>query len=205
MSAKEENNLPDKLIYATEVIEFVTVANEYCLLLESLNELTREEFIKQAYKLLSLLHLKAIILPKPENISNAETETFINETDWHFIDTGISVKLGSLETFNDLIEPAIPDAPVNISLSECMTDIYQDLKDFTQLYQFGNEEAITEGLWECKNNFELIWGPRLIIVLKEFHNLLFGNVDLSNDDDKDKKSDNQNESSENWLDNIFEN
>ncbi|MCF6365088.1 MAG: DUF5063 domain-containing protein [Bacteroidales bacterium] len=204
MPSDENNNLPDKLIYTKEVIEFVTVANEYCLLIESLNVLTREQFIEQAYKLLTLLHLKAVILPKPKNIINAETETFITEADWHFIDTGISTKLGSLETFNDLIEPATPDSPVNISLSECLTDTYQDLKDFTQLYQFGNEEAITEGLWECKNNFEQIWGSRIIIVLKEFHNLLYGNIDLATEENKDK-TEIQKGDSKNWLDEIFEN
>ncbi len=202
MSPIEENNLPDKLIYSTEVIEFVTVANEYCMLLEGLNELTREEFIEQSYKMLTLLHLKAITLPKPENLENAETETFMNEADWHFIDTGISTKLGSLEKFNELIEPAIPDNPINISLSECMTDTYQELKDFTQLYQFGNEEAITEGLWECKNNFEMIWGPRIIIVLKDFHNFVYGNIDLN---DVESKPEEQTKKGDSWLDEVFEN
>ncbi len=202
MSPQEENNLPDKLIYTTEVIEFVTAANEYCLLLEGLNELTREQFIEQSYKILTLLHLKAVILPKPEDIENAETEAFMNEADWHFIDTGISTKLGSHETFNELIEPATPDTPVNISLSECMTDTYQELKDFTQLYQFGNEDAITEGLWECKNNFELIWGPRIIIVMKEFHNLVYGNTDLT---DEESKPEEQEKKGGSWLDDVFEN
>ena len=202
MSPQEENNLPDKLIYTPEVIEFVTIANEYCLLLEGLNELTREQFIEQSYKLLTLLHLKAVILPKPEDIENAETEAFMNEADWHFIDTGISTKLGSHETFNELIEPAIPDNPINISLSECMTDTYQELKDFTQLYQFGNEDAITEGLWECKTNFEQIWGPRLIIVMKEFHNLIYGNTDLA---DEESKPEEQEKKGGNWLDDVFEN
>ncbi len=203
MSFEKENNLPDKLIYTKEVIEFVTVANEYCVLLESLESLTREQFIKSTYKILTLLHLKSLTLPKPKDISNIETETFMNEADWHFIDNNISTKLGSMETFNDLREPIIPDNPVNISISECLTDTYQDLKDFIQLYQIGNEDAVTEGLWECKNNFEQIWGPRIIIVMKEFHNLLFGNIDLSNEENK--KSEQQSQNSENWINDIFEN
>ena len=201
MSPEKENNLPDKLIYTKEVIEFVTVANQYCILLESTETLTREQFIDNTYKILTLLHLKALTLPKPKNISNVETETFMNEADWHFIDNSISTKLGSLETFNDLTEPIIPDNPVNISISECLTDTYQDLKDFTQLYQIGNEDAVTEGLWECKNNFEQIWGPRIIIVMKDFHNLLYGDKDLS---EEEKTSQESNPKSENWVDNIFE-
>ena len=198
-------NLPDKLIYSKEVIEFVTVANEFCVLLESLNNLTREEFVRQTYKMLSLLHLKTIIIPKPKNITNAETETFINEADWHFIDNGISKKLGSYEVFTDMTEPATPEVSINISLSEALADIYQDLKDFTQLYHFGNEESITAGLWECKNNFEQIWGSRLIIVLKEFHNLLFGNIDLSElEEDNEEQIDNLTSNPKKWVDKMFE-
>jgi len=197
-------NLPDKLIYSQEVIEFVTVANEFCLLLEGLNNVTREEFVKQTYKMLSLLHLKAIIIPKPKNIKNAETESFINEADWHFIDNGISTKLGSYEVFTDMHEPATPEVSINISLSEALADIYQDLKDFTQLYHFGNEESITAGLWECKNNFEQIWGPRLIIVLKEFHNLLFGNLDLTDaEEESQEKVEDFTSNPKKWIDNMF--
>ncbi len=180
-------NLPDKIIYSKEVIEFVTVANEYCMLLESLNLLTREQFVKQTYNILTLLHLKAIILPKPKDISNANTESFVNEADWHFIDNGISRKLGSLETYSELREPLDPDSVLNVSISECLTDTFQDLKDFTQIYQFGNEDAITEALWECKNNFEQIWGSRIILVLKEFHNLIYGNVDFTEDKKNEKE------------------
>ena len=202
----KETNLPDKLIYTKEVIEFVTVANEYCVLVESLNVLTREQFVEQTYKMLSLLHIKAILSPKPSNISNANTETFMNESDWHFIDNGLSEKLGSFEVFSDLKEPLDPETTINISLSECLTDIYQDLKDFTQLYHFGNEEAITEGLWECKNNFQNIWGPRLIIVLKEFHSLLYGNLDLTEkEEDTDSNTNNEKGNSAAWLDGVFEN
>lgn len=202
----KKTNLEAKLIYTKEVVEFVTVANEFCLLVESLNVLTREQFVEQTYKLLSLLHLKAISLPKPTNVLNAETETFMNEADWHFIDNGISEKLGSFEVFTDLKEPLDPDTSINISLSEAMADIFQDLKDFTQLYQFGNEEAIKEGLWECKNNFQNIWGPRLIIVLKEFHNLLYSDIDLAENEDKPEK-DNENikGNTASWLDGVFEN
>jgi len=202
---EKETNLPDKLIYSKEVIEFVTVANEYCLLVESLNVLTREQFIEQSYKMLSLLHLKSILLPMPKDVNNANTETFMNEADWHFIDNGLSEKLGSFEVYSELKEPLDPETNINISLSESLTDIYQDLKDFTQLYHFGNEEAITEGLWECKNNFQNIWGPRLIIVLKEFHNLLYGNIDLSENEKEEGAAYSKKGKTASWLDGVFDN
>ena len=178
MSEKKQD-ITEDLIYSKEVIEFITIANEFCLLAEGLNTMTREEFIKNTYKILTLLQIKALTLPKPESIEEAQTESFVNEADWHFIDNGISTKLGSLEIFSDLREPIDPLTSIEISISECMADTYQDLKDFTQIYQFGNIEAITQGLWECKTNFEQVWGPRIMIVIREFHLLIYGDKDLS--------------------------
>lgn len=202
MASEKKNILPEDLIYSKEVIEFITAANEFCLLLESINTVTREEFIEQTYKLLILLQLKTILLPKPETISEEQTESFITEADWHFIDNEISTKLGSFEIFSDLREPADPENSVEISISECLTDTYQDIKDFTQLYQFGNLEAITQGLRECKTNFEQVWGPRIMIVIREFHMLLNGNKDLSEEENNTRTA---NQKSDNWIDDLFQN
>lgn len=193
MSEKKQD-ITEDIIYSREVIEFITVANEFCLSAEGLNSMTREEYIINTYKILTLLQLKALTLPKPEPIDDAQTESFINEADWHFIDNGISTKLGSFEIFSDLREPIDPLTSIEISISECLADTYQDLKDFTQLYQFGNVEAITQGLWECKTNFEQVWGPRIMIVIREFHLLIYGEKDLT-----DEKNDNKSE--QNILDN----
>ncbi len=200
--SENKNILPKDLIYSDEVVEFVTIANEFCKLLEGLNIITREQFIKNTYKILVILQLKSIILPKPKDENIAQTESFVNEADWHFIDNEVSSKLGNYEIISDLREPANPEISIEISISECMADTYQDLKDFTQLYQYGNPEAVTQGLWECKTNFEQVWGPRIMIVIKEFHNLIHGENDLS---EEEKNTPESNPKGENWIDDLFEN
>jgi hypothetical protein len=181
---------PQDLIYSNYVVEFITVANEFCKLVENVTYISREKFIENTYKILVLLQLKAIMLPKIEPDLDYETESFVTEQDWYIIDTGVSNKLGSLETFSELREPANPESPFEISLSECIADTYQDLKDFIMLYQIGNNEATFLGLNECKNNFEQIWGPRIMLVIREFHNLLHGDTEIAdengiNDSDED--------------------
>ena len=140
------------------------------------------------------------IKTKPNISSDAQTESFVTEADWHFIDNAISTKLGSLEVFSDLREPADPENSIQISISECLADTYQDLKDFSQLYQFGNPEAITQGLWECKTNFEQVWGPRIMIVIKEFHNLIHGDKDLTQEEKNVEEPDSK---GENWIDDLL--
>jgi hypothetical protein len=121
------------------------------------------------------------MLPKIEPDADYETESFVTEQDWYLVDTGVSNKLGSLELFSELREPANPDTPFEISLSECIADTYQDLKDFINLYQVGIAEAILLGLNECKNNYEQIWGPRIMIVIREFHNFLYGDIEIKDE------------------------
>ena len=196
-----EENI-NHIIYSKNVIEFVTVANEYCKFVETVSSIVKAEFIKKAQKLLSLLYLKSSVLPEIKDAAGKDTEKFVSETDWHFINENIALKLGKEDIYSDLIEPLALDAPINISLSECFADIYQDLKDFVSLYKIGSTEAINEALYECKRNFEQIWGPRIIVALKEIHTILYSDVDLN---ENEKPDDSINETSKNnWLNDFFE-
>ena len=196
----KENEIKS-IIYSQETIEFVTVANEYCKILENLNDFTLQNFIENIYKLSSLLLLKTLSLQKPDIAEKLPSETFLTEADWHYIDTAISTKLGQFEIYTEIREPAIPDNPLNISMSECLTDIYQDLKDFTKIYSIASEDVILNAMDDCITNFEQIWGPRLLAVMKEFHNLLFGNEEISEDSDFNDETKAQ--KGKNWVDNLF--
>jgi len=198
MENKEKES--NQLIYSQETIEFVTVANEFCKILENLNNFSLTEFIEAVYKISSLLHTKALSFPKPEIKQAMPTETFITEADWHYIDSAISKKLGQFEVYTEIHEPANPDIPLNISMSECLTDTYQDLKDFIKIYSFASEDVILNAMYECITNFEQIWGPRILAVLKEFHNLLYGNEELAETDTEDNKHISK---GKNWIDNLF--
>lgn len=197
---KNKENEIKNIIYSQETIEFVTIANEFCKILENLNDFTTAKFIENTYKISSLLHLKAINFPKPELKEQLPSETFITEADWHYIDNTISTKLGQFEIFTEIREPENPEIPINISMSECLTDTYQDLKDFTKIYHISSEDVILNAMFDCKTNFEQIWGTRLLAVMKEFHNLLYGNEDLESDE---KEINERISKGKNWVDNLF--
>jgi len=191
----------EEIIYSKEVIEFITVANEFCNIMENLNTQSREEFINNIYKILTLIQLKSVLLPKIEFSSGFGTESFVNEADWHFFDNAVSEKLGSFEIYSNLREPLNPESSSEVTLSECIADTYQDLKDLTQNYQISSPDAILQSIAECKTNFEQYWGPRIMLVIREFHLLIYGNSNLSDDSNEVEKADN---SKNNWLNDIFE-
>ncbi len=198
-----EENI-NHVIYTRNIIEFVTVANEYCKFVENVTSIPKKDFIEKAQKMLALLYLKSSILPQVEDISGEETEKFVTEADWHFINESISSKFGENEIFSELIEPLTPESPINISLSESFTDIYQDLKDFVTLYQIGSIESINEALFECKSNFEQIWGPRIIVALKEIHTIIYSRNDLHENESSEYQNDSNNTPNKNeWLNDFF--
>ncbi len=173
------------IVYSKEVVEFVTVSNEFCLLAEQVQDFDKADFINRSRKLLPLVYFKAAVLPNPDESTDEFYQKFVHEADWHYIEQRISQKLGISERFITITEPADKLEAEEVSLAECYADIYQDLKDFVTLYQIGNELSVNEALWELKENFEQVWGPRLLALLSELHNIAFSG-DTLEDEQEDK-------------------
>lgn len=161
-------------VYDKNTIEFVTVANEFCLLLESSAKISKLDFIDRSQKLLPLLYLKASLLPKVENEFAEEIEKFVGEGDWEYIRTAVIEKMGAndeyLEVFDDGMRDS--DEPIVASISENFADIYQDLKDFLTSYRIASVEIMNDALWDLNNNFPDHWGQALVNSLRAIHYLL---------------------------------
>jgi len=163
------------IIYSKEVVEFITVSNQFCQFLENSATIAKSQLVDQTLKIGSLLYLKSSVLPEFEKLYDGSAEKFVSEIDWNLINTAISSKLGADDLYMDLFLPKniVQDQGEEISYSEALSDIYQDLKDVATNYQIGSYEAINDALWECRNNFESYWGPRLLGILGAFHNLKY--------------------------------
>ncbi|MBN2668240.1 MAG: DUF5063 domain-containing protein [Bacteroidales bacterium] len=188
-------------VYSKNIIEFVTVAAEYCNFIENVSSSEKKDFFDKSIKLLSVIYLKACFLPKLENIFEEGNEKFVTEEDWLNIQNNVKQKLGKHDEFVDAYAPFMAQEmdAVNISISEIFADIYQDLVDFVTLYRIGHEESMNDAIWECQQNFEQYWGPRLLAALSAMHPILYGNTDWS-----ETKVDEENKDNEpNTVDWIF--
>ena len=193
------------IVYSVNVIEFVTVANEYCATLETMDDLNRKDFVHKMQKIFPLLYLKASLLPETEDMLEDEPEKFVAEDDYNYLHRKLLAKLGEHDSYLEVFDPLMQysEEPVEGSLAENMADIYQDLKDFIISYRMGTVEVMNDALWVCRNNFKEYWGQRLVNGLRALHNLTFGDVDLSEDAKKKKAAqknddDEQIESSD-WI------
>jgi len=163
---KEENP-----IYAHQTIEFVTVALEYCTMVENINNINQFDFINKAIKILPLLYLKATLLPQIEVIEDIELEQAVTENMYESVRVQIAELLGNkdsfLETFHTDIQYS--DTPIISFISENLSDVYQDIGNFIFLFRQGNEEIMRNAIALCFNNFQKFCGQQLLNALKALH------------------------------------
>lgn len=177
------------IVYSRNVVEFATVAKEYCAFLENCQQHKKKSFVLAAQKLLPLLYYKASLLPETEPVYEEGNERFVTEEDYNLIMNRLKELLGSNDDFIEVNDPRIDEneGSFTASISEYLSDVWQDLKNFTMIYQVGNDDVINDALWECRSNFEEYWGIRLVNAIRALHILVFSGVDLEQEQKKTKK------------------
>lgn len=163
------------LVFSKNVIEFATVSVQYCGYLENLEGEEVYELADKLTKILALLYLKASVLPETESINEGQSEIFVTETHYGYIASKLYTVLGEkddyLEVFLD--DMKYSDTPIIANISEDLTDIYQDLKNFLHIYELGIEENMNDALYICTENFKTYWGQKLVNVLRALHSLKY--------------------------------
>jgi len=164
------------MIYEKNTLEFVTVALEFCALIEATGKYTVFSFTDKAVKILPLLYLKATLLPKTgECEEDSEPEQYITEDTYEAIRFRLADLLGEYDAFLETFHPDMQysDTPVAATISEYLADIYQDLGNFVALFRQENERVMEQALITCQENFCLYWGQKLLNALKALHAVRF--------------------------------
>lgn len=185
------------IVYSRNVVEFATVAREYCAFLENVKTHSRKSFISASQKLLPLLYYKTSILPETEPIFDEGNEKFVTEDFYFDVQNNLKQLLGPHDDFLEIYDPRADEGEglYTASISEYLTDVWQDLKNFTMLYQVGKADVMNDALWECRSNFQEYWGIRLANTIRAMHILLFTGIDLEQEietDDETKEPDTSN-------------
>ncbi|MGV8139525.1 MAG: DUF5063 domain-containing protein [Mangrovibacterium sp.] len=191
------------VVYSKNVIEFVTVANEYCKFIESAGSEDARVVLGKAQKLLPLIYLKASVLPEFESSEEQMLEKYVTEVDYNFLQQRIMNLLGPYDDYQEVFdrEMQFSDAPLTASISENLTDIYQDLKDFILSYRMADEEVMQEALWTCMANFRDYWGQKLVNGLRAIHSLIYSQADFNQD--VQPPSGEEENSRPDWLNDLF--
>ena len=169
------------------ILEFVTVALEFCALMETTSKHTIFSFTDKAVKIFPLLYLKATLLPVTgETDDDNKLEQYITEHTYEAIRHRIADLMGEYDPFLETFHPDMQysDTPVAATISENLADVYQDIGNFAALFRQENEYVMEQALIACEENFRLYWGQKLLNALKAIHVVRYNEDFPINDDNE---------------------
>ena len=173
----------NSLVYSKNVIELITVANEFCSFLERADDLESADFLSRLQKMLPLLYLKASLLPKFEFEPDDELEKYVTEVEYNLIQQKILAHTGAGDDYQEVFIQGMQfsESALTSSIAENVADIYQDMKDLVMSFRTMNDEVMEQALWESQNNFAQIWGQKLVNCLRAVHNLIYSENNADED------------------------
>jgi hypothetical protein len=173
-------------IFEKNVIEFVTVAAEFCAFLERAEHMKRKAFVDTSLKILPLLYLKASLLPKCETIGDEAPETYVTEEIYEILRINLAGLMGEKDDYLDVFvqDMVYSDQPI----SEDLADIYQDIKDFIFVFQLGLNETMNDSLAICQENFGLLWGQKLVNTLRALHDVKYNQQNENDEEDNEEEN-----------------
>lgn len=162
-------------IFDKNVIEFVTVAAEFCAFLERAESMKRSDFVDTSLKILPLLYLKASLLPPCERLGEEELETYVTEEVYEILRLNLAELMSEKDDYLDVFveDMVYSDQPIKKCISEDLADIYQDIRDFIFVFQLGLNETMNDSLALCQENFGLLWGQKLVNTLRALHDVKY--------------------------------
>lgn len=190
-----------QMVYSKNVIEFATVAREYCVFAENAGKYTKADYMKVAARMLALLYMKGSLLPELTLASDDGLPEIVDYETYETVRRGIRARLTShdsyLTTFKEDFQYSETALAANIS--EDMADIYQDIRNFCEQYQCGDDAVMHDAVATVAEKFRTYWSQRAANALTAINAALYSGDDLSDEkaspdmamDDDDDETDDQ--------------
>lgn len=165
-------------------IEFLTVAREYCLLVENCPKYSPADFRKVAARMLAYLYVRASVLPENgEELLEDEMMEAVDEFEYQNIWQQLTDKLGDDDTYIRVVDIRRDEEACQSSISEDMADIYQSLKNYVSRCQLGIDEISNDAEIIVRREFADFWGASLTNALMALH---AANTTLHEEDNVDE-------------------
>lgn len=197
----------NSIAYSKNVIELITVANEFCSFLERSEDFESDVFLSRLQKILPLLYLKASLLPGFEFEPEDDLEKFVTEVDYNQIQENVRMHTGGGDDYQEVFLSGMQfsESALTASISENIADIYQEMKDLIMSFRTMNDEVMEQAIWECRNNFSTLWGQTLVNCLRAVHALVYSEKpeEEQKPSKKDKKHTNKKDRNPDWLNDRF--
>lgn len=165
-------------------IEFLTVAREYCLLVENCPKYSPADFRKVAARMLAYLYVRASVLPENgEELLEDEMMESVDEFEYQNVWQQLTDKLGDDDAYIRVVDIRRDEEACQASISEDMADIYQSLKNYVSRCQMGIDEISNDAEIIVRREFADFWGASLTSALMALH---AANTSMSEEDNIDE-------------------
>ncbi len=154
-----------------QVLEMLTLANEYCLFIEKAGQYRPSEVRDYLHKICPLLYLKGSLLPVIDEKEHDLVPThYTTEDQWESVYNTLKPLFGKMDKYrHHFFGDAFDLEEHTYSLAENFADIYQDMKDFVLAYQARTFTAQQSAVFHCSRLFRIHWGPRILESLPVIH------------------------------------
>lgn len=160
------------------VTEFISIAAEFCSLIENRNEKTDVQLLQETFVALLKLCLHGMRLPDIERLSDYESFEISHE-EWDKLFKSLQHKLGDYDEYKQMSDPYedTDQEPVVSSLSYDMSEIYIDLKPGLQEWENANATERRDIIWQWKWGFENHWGDHAARAFRALYSLLYCHIE----------------------------
>jgi len=171
-------DMQDDITMGKNALEMVLVANEYCVFMESIDKKNKMSIFDFVHRVVPLMYTKGSLLPDVTVEYPEANMRFVTEEQWERLFTLLREKFGEDDEYW-IIDPQYINEtePLKASLSENLSDIYQDMKDFVLLYQKNTIAARQNAVAGCKQLFAEHWGYKTGKIMARLHHLIYSGTD----------------------------
>ncbi len=154
------------------VSAFVEVAQRYCILIESHEEMSRQDFVKACAVALAQLFGTAVALADVSvEVTEGRVLDGMSHNEWRAIFDSLGRKLGELDSYWLVFDPYAVEAPITTLLSDDLSGVYRDLQDGFCVY--GRTESDShEAVRHWSFSFLIHWGRHCSNALRASYSLL---------------------------------
>jgi hypothetical protein len=169
--------IPNHPVYSRNVLEMITVANEFCMFMAKVEKYKSDEVFNYLQKISPLLYLKGALIPEIEASNPEANEKFVTSEEYELLFNELRKMFAKDDEFwfvDDLDRE--DNDPIKGSLAEHYADLYQDLMDFILLYQKNSLQSKENAVAEIKRLYNIRWGYRILTAQKALHKLVINPV-----------------------------
>ncbi len=167
-------------------LEMITIASEYCTLIENCSSHTPSIFLQSIRGFAPLLYLRGSLIKAAEPEFPEANERFVTEEQWDGIFTRLRELLGDQDEFLYMgFSEFGEQTTLTGSLSEHLADVYQDMKDLILLFKRPSLASRENAIYECSLLFQERWGARLAVILPVIHQLTVSNQNNNQNNPED--------------------